>query len=271
VYYDVLFLRNADAMLRLAGNLTNQLEVSKLHKIRISYRDQVHPSEGLDEGLEQKSTISLENLRTARFIAQVDRKFLICRVDATIEQHEAHKKSGVLGYIVAIDQHAAHERIRLEKVISQLLQGFICDDLKTVAISRDKQKVIVSQSESDTFRGIPAMTRLLCRWGMIVEGLKGYEGNTSENNDKDIYIQTVPEILANRFQGDSLELARTVRGFLGYLESIPVSSMLTETTDQINSHDPNKTITMQTALRLCPPRYRDLANSNACRGECLRQ
>jgi DNA mismatch repair ATPase MutL len=226
-------------------------------------------SKGTDDTDQMDAHIDADSIRAARFIAQVDRKFLICRLRTNGEVRNADTGTHTPQYIIAVDQHAAHERIRLEDILSELVRGFIDDGLKTSALPWDRSQVALSRSEADVLERIPSVEKLLCRWGMNIGFPSGRKSAEIGVDVVEIEVQTVPEVLANRFQVDPRELTRSVRGFLGYLRDHPVLEIF----DQIakgpkDAGNPYNTITEQVALRLCPPRYRDLANSNACRGEC---
>ena len=221
----------------------------------------IDDAEGLD------AQINAHIIRTAQFIAQVDRKFLICRLGTPGEVRHANPGNRTAHCVVAIDQHAAHERIRVENILAELVRGFIHDDMKTSALPCDRTTVALTDSEADILEKMPSAPSLLRRWGMTVGILGGRKLAVTGMNAVELEVQTVPEVLANRFQGDPQEIARSVRGFLGYLRDQPVLDIWSQIAGGPEDGDKFRNITEQVALRLCPPRYRDLANSNACRGE----
>jgi len=225
-------------------------------------------SSGIDEVEPRDARIDADSLKTARFIAQVDRKFLICRLGTDSEDRDADIGSRTPYYVVAIDQHAAHERIRVEGILSELVRGFIDDALQTSTLPLDRSKVALSRSEADLFEKFPSAKKLLCRWGMNIGVPSGRKLPATGMDVVEIEVQTVPEVLANRFQGDPQELARSIRGYLGYLRDRPLLDVWKQIAEEPEDAGESCNITEQVALRLCPPRYRDLANSDACRGEC---
>ena len=64
-------------------------------------------------------TFRKEHFENIQVIGQVDKKFIACYSSATNKSAEEAK------LLVVIDQHAAHERIRLEQLQDEFLQGMI--------------------------------------------------------------------------------------------------------------------------------------------------
>ena len=61
-----------------------------------------------------------DDLRNAQVIDQVDRKFIACRIDDSSAGIAAPRRT-----LVLIDQHAADERVRVERFLKELCLGYL--------------------------------------------------------------------------------------------------------------------------------------------------
>ena len=82
----------------------------------------------------QLARFSREDLRTARVLGQVDRKFVACTMQPSRYQATADTGGGGAGdgepgmggrVLVLVDQHAADERIRVERFFRDVCEGFL--------------------------------------------------------------------------------------------------------------------------------------------------
>jgi DNA mismatch repair protein MLH3 len=79
---------------------------------------------------------SKDDLRNAKIINQVDRKFIAC-----LFEDDSEDRNGFVGgrALVFIDQHAADERVRVESFLRELCQGFLYWDTEKADSLRTRQ------------------------------------------------------------------------------------------------------------------------------------
>lgn len=197
--------------------------------------------------------ITKAQLRRAEVIAQVDRKFILChipgdRIEPGLQAigMKAQTSSGSETCLIIIDQHAAHERIRVERFISELCNGFIEDDVRVVDLGDEPHEIPVGEMELGFLRGCGGVLRLLRRWGIGCEigervdgsgGMRGdddhFDGDSiffgPHDDDKPnesaskpiITVHTVPKILENRLATAShKEVKRVLKEYIGALMEI---------------------------------------------------
>jgi len=100
-------------------------------------------------GLDTQCQITCEQLKTAHFLGQVDEKFL-----ATV----------CGGLLVLWDQHAVHERIRVERLLADaLVEGSPCLAVKSAAC---QQPLIVSLPREEAALIVDGERQLLEQWGV---------------------------------------------------------------------------------------------------------
>lgn len=171
-----------------------------------------------------------EDLQNAEVIAQVDRKFVVCCInergseggaDATgDEEREVGRTRGVRGRaLVLIDQHAASERVRVERFLRRICVAFLTglkvdkgkveegDVTEENGEEEDVMKlepprpVLLTKREVDILRERADVRALLGRWGigLVLDG----EGLADVEKDRDaaysqVWVQSVPEVVAKK-------------------------------------------------------------------------
>ncbi|KAG9075698.1 DNA mismatch repair protein [Ceratobasidium sp. UAMH 11750] len=100
-------------------------------------------------------TFSTSDLKSAQVVAQVDTKFIAC-----LFQRPDH-------ILVLVDQHAADERVRVEKYLKKLCSGFLRGEVEVLKIDKPK-RVLLTRREAEILRGQNALDSLE-RWGLWLE------------------------------------------------------------------------------------------------------
>lgn len=164
-------------------------------------------------------------LDSARFIAQIDRKFLLCRtVDDTL---------------VLIDQHAADERVRVER----LLDAMRLDHVKTVQLHTPVLVLLRREEVAAAMRH----RRAMARWGVSYSTSSDGRGDHGQ-----IEVTTLPKVVADRLCAEPTLLKQLIRHHLLVLDAEHGAA----------------------AASTCPLGLVELVNSRACRGaddECRTQ
>ncbi|KAF7290914.1 Mismatch repair-related protein [Mycena chlorophos] len=194
------------------------------------------------------------DLSNARVIDQVDRKFIACLMANSS--------------LVLIDQHAADERVRVERFLKQLCLGYLAN----VAGSEDggvKMRelgtpvpVLVTRSEATRLES-PEIRKVFGHWGFWFADTAEEQRETSDYCQ--VFVRCVPDVVADKLLMDN-ELRDLVKAFLARAEEDP-SSTFQEARD--DKHPDDDELYWLEALRWCPQQLLDLINSKACRGAIM--
>lgn len=213
-----------------------------------------------------------EDLRNAHVINQVDRKFIACLINDT-GQIEGGGRSGRA--LVLIDQHAADERIRVERFLKTLCSGFLYSQkggqdktrMVETRVLSPNIPILLTRHEAIQLAHSPQVQRALRFWGFGFCGLDEVgsesEPDSDESGYRQIMVETIPDVVGNKLLvGD--ELRDLVKGSL----SNPDLSGDPAVEDSTPESDENSFVWLK-ALRWCPRELMDLINSKACRGAIM--
>ncbi|MBW0491146.1 hypothetical protein O181_030861 [Austropuccinia psidii MF-1] len=217
-----------------------------------------------EEGLASQFEIDLSKLSESKYrlIGQLDRKFLIVKLDPDL--------------IVAFDQHAVHERIRVERYLKEFCQGnFKMKRLdakfrpQEEPMRKEGVPMIINQIEYDAFC---RFQDLFLRWGFVYRFCKpGMNLVNQEEEDEllQIFVIAVPELIWCRIVADGFEMmGKVLRGCLSFFEArtrdgLNQKSSIDEESLQLAQEDWFK------SCKDCPTILIDLLNSKACRGSIM--
>lgn len=218
----------------------------------------------------------------AQVINQVDRKFIACLVDL---DHSTHRENGKPqekrtaggSTLILIDQHAADERVRVERFLREICSGFLrhCEGTGGVEVSELSPAVpiLLTRNEASRLATIEEVQSAFDRWGVRFEGLAKLTlesecvGDEASGGYVQVFVRAVPAIVGDKLLIND-ELRDLVKGYLGTLESEEASPPnLSQQKNADNIKDDESQ--WLKALRWCPQELLDLINSKACRGAVM--
>lgn len=203
--------------------------------------------------------ISKSSLSEATVLGQVDQKFIAIVLHTTIN----------LTTLALIDQHAADERISVEKVLLELCEGFARDDLSVAELTKTQPMIILTQAETRILSQ-PGVLPLFKRWGIRLT----VPSELSQGEYVQVKVDAVPLALSSRLgRKEGLEMTRLVRGYLPVVEE-----HTSEITNLVKNLEDKAMVGGEggdtegyggdwgRVMRFMPPEMLELANSKACRG-----
>jgi DNA mismatch repair protein MLH3 len=192
-------------------------------------------------------------------LGQVDNKFICCVLAAeSVSRTESDQKTGRT--LVLIDQHAADERVSVERVLPELTEGFINDEADVTELPEPQPMLVLSREESQQLEH-PTVLRIVRRWGLHLEM------SPPAADDAATYCQvkvlSVPTALKARLgRKEAQEATRLVKLYLPVLHD-----GLGELEALIEAAESGVEVDWGMALRWMPKEMLELANSKACRSE----
>ncbi|KAG9128271.1 DNA mismatch repair protein [Ceratobasidium sp. 392] len=213
-----------------------------------TYRGNVSTSNLSQSSKPTSDTFSAGDLKNAQVVAQVDTKFIACllqRPDRTL---------------ALIDQHAADERVRVEKYLKRLCFGFLRGEVDVLPMNRPKQ-ALLTRREAEILQR-PGALDSLEKWGLWLE-LSAQASQKSHSAQVFEFIQVdvtgVPDVVASKLTTER-ELSTFIRSMVAIVEADEATSWPVASSDIQDEKDWVK------ALRYCPAPLLELVTSKACRG-----
>jgi DNA mismatch repair protein MLH3 len=142
--------------------------------------------------LDPSRGFTAEYLRRARVIEQVDTKFIACVLDCG--SSDPRSKSGPT--LVLIDQHAADERVRVERLFVDPCYAFLNGHLGTTARVLDPPlPVLLEATEARKIAHSDVVHEAFQRWGVT---FTKEDGDASEAIPRQVYVRSIPEVVAEK-------------------------------------------------------------------------
>ncbi|CAE7079576.1 unnamed protein product [Rhizoctonia solani] len=199
--------------------------------------------------------LSGADLHNSEVIAQVDTKFIACTLQlaATSER-----------ILVLVDQHAADERVRVERYLKKLCTGFIQDAVECFKFE-SPTKILLARREAEILARSDVLNALL-RWGLCVEvhAPSSLDGRVPMEAQDFCQAEVVfvPDVVSKRLV-DQRELSDFVKAMVTSIDSEGFSHWPPPSLSDIQDND------WVRVLRFCPPPLFELVSSRACRGAIM--
>ncbi|KAG5654598.1 hypothetical protein H0H81_011573 [Sphagnurus paluster] len=154
-----------------------------------------------------------EDIRRAKVISQVDRKFIACLMEEqsnTQPQLSRPKNAGPS--LVLIDQHAADERVRVERFLKDLCLGYLRNQHGLWASGIQVKELLpplpllLTLHETQILRGSEQIRQSFREWGFHLDFLDDqYEANDASDAGEDsgyaqVIVKSVPEVVKDKVE-----------------------------------------------------------------------
>lgn len=155
-------------------------------------------------------------MRAATVLGQVDSKFIACIL-----------QSGVL---VLVDQHAADERIRVERFLRRLCESYVMrctgeEDAKDGRVQLDEPlPVLLTNREATSLAKDQRFSDAFKRWGIEVDAYIEEDVWAEQHVGKEyvqVWVHTVPEVIADKVR---VYFSCTLRMYLLTLRAIAAAA-----------------------------------------------
>ncbi|KAI0340902.1 hypothetical protein BDW22DRAFT_1333807 [Trametopsis cervina] len=269
-----------------SSTFTKSLEnkhCSRGHSALATDKHNSRDHDALGTGTLHASQFTKSDLRNARVLGQVDAKFIACVIDSKPEE-AAERTSDAQRSLVLIDQHAADERVRVEKLLADLCtnEPVAQEDVALANVGPRRRQldppalVLLTRREVGQLHRTPALRDAFAEWGILFhpsggttygEDMATDHGAGSIDDQSgfaQVIVQSVPEVVADKLLSGN-HLRETVKNFISEWdtsersESDPIAQII-----QSREHRP-----WQHATRRCPHGLLELVNSKACRGAIM--
>jgi DNA mismatch repair protein MLH3 len=225
-----------------------------------------------------RGRLSKQSLQQAEVIAQVDRKFVLAKLTVTGPDHDLPKQ-----VLVLIDQHAADERCRIEKLFEELCLPNSMNSSSPIG-EGSKRAIVPSTVLAKPIQfqlslkelGLFESTRQAFRkWGIHYKLSKRGSSNSGDTNHEcRLSATALPSLIAERCRAEPkllIDLLRTevwARNERGRPASAFSSNSKTETTSGVQEINQSAIDADPAWLRHigdCPQGIIDMLNSRSCR------
>ncbi|KAG8218529.1 hypothetical protein J3R82DRAFT_4168 [Butyriboletus roseoflavus] len=222
-----------------------------------------------------------DDLRKARIISQVDCKFIACVVGLDHDDPSGAQKickdeplaDGKM--LILIDQHAADERVRVERFLKSICRGFLCHQEGNGGVETKQLfppvPVLLTRHEASRLAELSDFQMAFESWGFRFSGLEETQSRLEHETEIDsgyiqIFVSAIPEIVSEKLLLGK-EMQELVKGYIGALESRELEPR--EPSSQHDHASSDEETQWLKALRWCPRELLDLINSKACRGAIM--
>lgn len=100
--------------------------------------------------------------------------------------------------LILVDQHAASERVRVERLLKELCLGFLGTDVtgvRCVELAPPKP-VLLTRTEAQMLQATPSIRETLRRWGFSFADAPQHEAE--EAVYQQVWVKCVPEVVSEK-------------------------------------------------------------------------
>ena len=155
-------------------------------------------------------------------INQVDRKFIACRIQErmcdSLDAHHPELLPQPEATVILIDQHAADERIRVERFLKEICMGFLQsqngtknDHRQWVRVKKltPPRPVLLTHREASTVMQSQDAREFLRKWGVQIATLPNsppdYQSSEPESSPySQVLVSTVPEVVSEKVRATTV-------------------------------------------------------------------
>jgi DNA mismatch repair protein MLH3 len=138
-----------------------------------------------------------------KVINQLDRKFIVCTVDATRESVDSGQASDIpKRMLVLVDQHAASERVRVEGFLKTLCHHFLYPESNGSQSAffvelNPPYPILLSRREATI---LCTGKSILGRWGFDLSWpeSEGHDQNTDQDAYEQVLVHRIPQVVGEK-------------------------------------------------------------------------
>lgn len=158
-------------------------------------------------GGSQMARLDKEDLQRARVLSQVDRKFIACVMYPSGYKDNLDGDTDAGPSLLLVDQHAADERVRVERFQKDICTGFLSSESGKQGVLRRKLQppvaVLLTAREVEQLTASKEILETMRRWGFTLQAPDTVEYlSTNSAHPKADYLQVlvdgIPDLLANK-------------------------------------------------------------------------
>ena len=144
-----------------------------------------------------EGSLSKSDILNAEVINQVDRKFIACLVNTNssdvCREGASHHRT-----LVLVDQHAADERIRVEKFLQELCLGFSQTSSVGCRQLSPPVHILLTRHEASRLARSSDIRRVFERWGIRFVDLPEEGRDSSDDDYVQVAVSTVPDVVSEK-------------------------------------------------------------------------
>lgn len=163
-----------------------------------------------------------DDLRKAQIISQVDCKFIACVVGLDHDDPlGAEKDNATCKYeppvdgkmLILIDQHAADERVRVERFLKSICRGFLSHQEGSGSVEMKQLfppiPVLLTRREASRLAELSNIQKAFESWGFRFSGLEETQSRLDCETELDggyiqVFVSAMPEIVSEKVRADGM-------------------------------------------------------------------